>query len=112
MKKWIACALALTLLLSLAACGTPKAEPLPEPPAPAPQTEQFVFTRENFPRLNGSTAMVPLGQAIASVLLGETREEVADLTNFSRTTQSYRELMSGEADLLISGAPPEKIYAE
>ena len=56
--------------------------------------------------------MVPLGQAIASVLLGETREEVADLINFSRTTQSYRELMYGQADLLISGAPPEGIYAE
>ena len=41
--------------------------------------------------------MVPLGQAIASVLLGETREEVADLINFSRTTQSYRELMYGQA---------------
>ena len=56
--------------------------------------------------------MVPLGQAIASVLLGETREEVSDLTNFSRTTQSYRELMNGQADLLISGAPPESIYEE
>ncbi|MBR5708859.1 MAG: substrate-binding domain-containing protein, partial [Oscillospiraceae bacterium] len=76
----------------------------------APTPEQFRFTRENFPRLNGSTAMVPLGQAIASVMLGETREEVADLTNFSRTTQSYRELMNGQADLLISGAPPQGIY--
>ena len=84
--------------------------------APAPQAteapRQFVFTRSNFPRLNGSTAMVPLGQAIASVLLGETREEVADLIDFSRTTQSYRQLMNGMADLLISGAPPEAIYQE
>jgi phosphate transport system substrate-binding protein len=56
--------------------------------------------------------MVPLGQAIASVMLGETREQVADLTNFSRTTQSYRELMWGQADLLISGAPPQGIYDE
>ncbi|MBE7007614.1 MAG: phosphate ABC transporter substrate-binding protein [Ruminococcaceae bacterium] len=113
MRKYLAIMLGLALALGLAACGAPKAEPLPEN---APQTEeappQFVFTRENFPRLNGSTAMVPLGQAIASVLLGETREEVADLTNFSRTTQSYRELMDGRADLLISGAPPEKIYEE
>ena len=123
MRKYLAIMLGLALALSLAACGAPQAEPLPAPPAEnapqtreAPQAEdappQFVFTRENFPRLNGSTAMVPLGQAIASVLLGETREEVADLTEFSRTTQSYRELMNGCADLLISGAPPEKIYEE
>lgn len=111
MKRFIAAA--LPLLLSLAACGGTPEQPQPQPdPAETQQVEQFVFTRENFPRLNGSTAMVPLGQAIASVLLGETREETADLTKFSRTTQSYRELMNGQADLLISGAPPEGIYAE
>lgn len=105
-KRFLAAALALLLALILAACGTAPGT------AGTQQEDQFVFTRENFPRLNGSTAMVPLGQAITSVLLGETREEVADLTNFSRTTQSYRELMNGGADLLISGAPPEGIYAE
>ena len=116
MKRIIAFALAALLLLGLAGCAkTPTPAPTPEPtatPEPTPTPEQFRFTRENFPRLNGSTAMVPLGQAIASVMLGETREEVADLTNFSRTTQSYRELMNGQADLLISGAPPQGIYDE
>ncbi|MBO6011618.1 MAG: substrate-binding domain-containing protein [Oscillospiraceae bacterium] len=116
MKRIIAFALAALLLLGLAGCAkTPAPAPAAEPTAtvePAPTPEQFRFTRENFPRLNGSTAMVPLGQAIASVMLGETREEVADLTNFSRTTQSYRELMWGQADLLISGAPPQGIYDE
>ena len=106
MKKAIALVLCLVLALSLVGCGKPVET------SDTLNTEQFVFTRDNFPRLNGSTAMVPLGQAIASVLLGETREEVADLTNFSRTTQSYRELMNGFADLLISGAPPEGIYEE
>ena len=109
MKQVLAAALSLLLLLNLTACGDTSAQ---VEETQTQQTEQFVFTRENFPRLNGSTAMVPLGQAIASVLLGETREEVADLINFSRTTQSYRELMYGQADLLISGAPPEGIYAE
>ena len=104
MKQVLAAALSLLLLLNLTACGDTSAQ---VEETQTQQTEQFVFTRENFPRLNGSTAMVPLGQAIASVLLGETREEVADLINFSRTTQSYRELMYGQADLLISGAPPE-----
>ena len=115
MKRLLAAMLSLLLILSLAACGTtsgPQPDVAKPDEAQTPQPEQFVFTRENFPRLNGSTAMVPLGQAIASVLLGETREEVADLTNFSRTTQSYRELMNGWADLLISGAPPEGIYEE
>jgi len=109
MKKLIACTLLIILILSLAACGETAGQ---AEVTDTPRVEQFVFTRENFPQLNGSTAMVPLGQAIASVLLGETRDEVADLINFSRTTQSYRELMNGQADLLISGAPPESIYEE
>lgn len=119
MKRFLAAALSLLLILSLAACEKAPVQPgKPEPEEPETEEpkqeepEPFVFTRENFPRLNGSTAMVPLGQAVASVLLGETREETADLISFSRTTQSYRELMNGQADLLISGAPPEGIYAE
>ncbi|MDR3730010.1 MAG: hypothetical protein Q3X94_09570, partial [Oscillospiraceae bacterium] len=74
--------LLLALALTLTGCGAAPSEASSDQ-TPAPQEGQFVFTRENFPRLNGSTSTVPLAQAIASVLLGETREEVADLTEFS-----------------------------
>ena len=110
LKKILAVVLAMAMLLCLAACAKTGSED--DTSKAESSAAEFTFTRDNFPRLNGSTAMVPLGQAIASVMLGETREEVEDLTNFSRTTQSYRELMNGEADLLISGAPPESIYKE
>ena len=50
----------------------------------------FRFTRENFPRMDGSTACIPLAEAVASVLLGESREQAADLVRFNRTTQSFR----------------------
>ena len=70
----------------------------------------FMFTRENFPRLNGSTSTVPLGEAILSVLLGETREEVSDLILFSKTTNAYSDLFQGKADLLIVGEPAESTY--
>lgn len=73
---------------------------------------QFLFTRENFPKLDGSTSTVPLGQAVASVLLGESREEVQDLIHFSKTTRSYRELMAGAADLLLAAEPAESVWAE
>jgi phosphate transport system substrate-binding protein len=85
-------------------------EPLPElPPEPV---EQFVFTRDNFPRLNGSTSTVPLGKAIAAVLLGEAQDAVEDLTQFSKTTASYRQLMHGFADLLIAAEPAAVIWEE
>lgn len=87
--------------------STPAAS-LPDTAVPEP----FVFTRENFPRVDGSTSMLPLGQAAAAVLLGQTREEVADLLQFSRTTRSYRRLMFGETDLLIAAEPAPAVVEE
>lgn len=123
-------AILLVLLFTLTACGrnadhTSVPDPAPEPstePAAEPSTEPvtepsiegntFTFSRENFPRIDGSTSLVPLAESVASVLLGESREEVADLVQFNRTTQSFRNLMSGECDLLIVGEPNAAVYTE
>ena len=77
-----------------------------------PDGELFRFTRENFPRLDGSTACIPLGEAIASVLLGESRESVQDLVKFNRTTQSFRNLKNGSCDLLLVGEPNAAVFTE
>lgn len=94
----------LLCVLLLAGCGTVPAEPVEE--------ELFVFTRENFPTLDGSTSMKPLGQAVASVLLSETAEEVADLLDFHRTTEAFRYLMRGESDLLLVAEPNAVVFEE
>ncbi len=107
--KWFRFLAPLLAVGLLAGCA-PKETPAETPETPP--AEQFVFTRENFPKLNGSTSTVPLGQAIASVLLGESREEVSDLIQFSKTTQSYRALMDGSSDLLIAAEPAETIWQE
>ncbi len=116
MKKLLPALLAALLLLT-ACAGTPGAQDTQSPDpqdtqSPAPDGDAFVFTRENFPRLNGSTSAIPLGEAIASVLLGESREEVADLVPFSKTTASYRALMEGQSDLLLAAEPAQSIYEE
>ena len=106
-RKLICAALALVLVLSLAACGTAGA-----PASPTPDPNAVVFTRENFPRLDGSTSTAPLGQAIAAVLLGESEDSVADLIDFSRTTESYRQLMAGNRDLVIAAEPNAAVFDE
>jgi len=72
MKKtrvWPALLAALVILAGCAAAPPEESDP---------PTEEFVFTRENMPRLNGSTSAVPLAEvglgwvlpALAGVLLG------------------------------------------
>ena len=79
---------------------------------PSDDPNVFRFTRENFPRLDGSTACLPMAEAVCSVLLGESREEVQDLIHFNRTTQSFRNLMAGECDLLLAGEPNAAVFQE
>lgn len=118
MKRFAALSLAFLLALTLPACKAPAAETTPSPapevstptPAPTPAPSQFRFTRENFPRLDGSTATVPLGQAVAAVLLGESREEVSGLISFNKTSRAYYNLVDGEADLLIVAEGGEDSY--
>ena len=78
----------------------------------AVDSDAFVFTRENMPRLDGSTSTAPLAQAMCAVLLGEDISEVSDLVSFNRTTWSYRNLMDGEADLLLAAEPAPDVLAE
>lgn len=88
---------------------------IPDTEAPATTEEpvpEFRFTRENFPRLDGSTACLPMAEAVCSVLLGESREAVQDLIRFNRTTQSFRNLMAGDCDLLLAGQPNAAVFEE
>ncbi len=132
MKRKLLPILIVALLVSLASCrtespvtaspgpsDTPTAAVSPSDasavsstPSPVSTEEVFVFTRENFPRMDGSTSTIPLGQAIASVLLGAPRDEVQDLAMFNKTSQSYRNLMNGDADIVIAAEASESVYQE
>jgi phosphate transport system substrate-binding protein len=84
----------------------------PEELKETPTVNTFAFTRENMPKLDGSTSTAPLAEAACSVLLGESREEVADLVQFNKTTTAYYNLMSGYADLLIVGEDNAEILEQ
>lgn len=130
MKKLLCMFLLLAMLAALAGCSEkkeapktpaaveqeePAAQPSDQAPVPepvGPKAGQFVFTRDNFPKLDGSTSTVPLAQAMAAVLLSEELEQVEDLIQFSKTTQSYRNLIWGQSDLLLAAEPAEAIWNE
>ena len=122
MKNIIIIILLTTSLLLIMACSTkndptpdptPTPQQTPEPQQPPVIREEFVFTRENFPRMDGSTSTAPLAEAAAAVLLGEPREAVAMLaSDFSRTTQSFRNLANGLCDILIVSEPAPEVFNE
>lgn len=91
---------------------SPDSAPASNMPSSSPSEALFVFTRDNFPRMDGSTSTIPLGQAIASVLLGEPRDNVENLAMFNKTSQSYRNLMRGECDIVIAAEASASVYEE
>lgn len=117
MRKYKIIAAGLALCLLLAGCGGDTVTPAPDETTPGitpglQENNVFNFTRENFPIMDGSTSCVPLAQAAASVLLGESREDCADLAQFNRTTQSFRNLKDGLCEILIVGQPNAAVFDE
>jgi phosphate transport system substrate-binding protein len=65
----------------------------------------FRFTAQNIPRIDGSTATIPLITAVRSVLLGTAREESITV---SGTDNAYMQLIDGNTDVLLVYAPSQK----
>jgi len=89
MKK-TAMTLAL-LLVFLAGCATQTQSPAPS----------ISFTAESFPRLDGSTANIPLAQELVMLFLGLDEYQAEDFVEFHTTARAYENLANGETDLLL-----------
>ena len=72
----------------------------------------FFFTMDNYPRLDGSTSTKPLATAITAALLGIDTYDANNMLQFHKTSESFRYLMRGEADLLIVAEPAESVLEE
>ncbi|MDR0863135.1 MAG: substrate-binding domain-containing protein [Oscillospiraceae bacterium] len=106
--------LALIFILLLSACTTNTGTPSPAPASPtaaitespAPSTAPArPELPPDFPRIDGSTATIPLAEAIYAIKLGIAREEAAEMVLFNGTTTSYEQLFYGAADLVIAYEP-------
>ena len=108
MKRPLAMLLSIVLTLTLlAACGGQEGGIA----SPDAQVSKPSFTRDDLPRLDGSTSTVPLALAVCAEVLGESREEVQDLVRFNKTTTAYFNLLEGNADLLIVGEANDEVMA-
>ena len=105
MKRPLAMLLCLVLMLSIYAACSMNGEKT------ADAAPSITFTRDNMPRLDGSTSTVPLALAVCAEVLGESREEVQDLVHFNKTTTAYFNLLEGNADMLIVGEANDDVMA-
>ena len=104
MKKFLILILCLLLLTGCAktpeAAETESLSPVSEPTVEStPESVSFPFTEENYPRVDGSTATIPLIQAVESILLEKPRREVAVTVN--KTSGAYESLANNRSDILL-----------
>ena len=69
------------------------------------------MTTETYPRVDGSTATLPLSEAVFMAATGEDATVAAEYVVHTKTTNSYKRLYDGEVDLLIVYEPAEEIVA-
>ena len=81
--------------------------------SPVPQSEVVdiveTMSIDSYPRVDGSTATLPLSEAVFMAATGESAEVAAREVVHTKTTNSYNRLYNGEVDLLIVYEPAETI---
>ncbi|MCL2058364.1 MAG: WG repeat-containing protein [Oscillospiraceae bacterium] len=100
---------------------TPTPTPAPTPaPAPIPVTSTrdtfprvpLRLSREEYPRVDGSTATIPLSVMLARAVTGMGQAEADSFITHTRTTQSFYNLAFDGADLLIVYEPAESVFTD
>ncbi len=108
--------LAVLLALALLLCGcTPQREEISQPESSesssvesrpeqsAPEvSEEITFLRENFPRIDGSTSLIPLEAGVRAAIFGKSFDEAQKDVVHSTTWGSFKNLLGGDADMIFS----------
>ncbi|ETA82218.1 PstS family phosphate ABC transporter substrate-binding protein [Youngiibacter fragilis] len=71
----------------------------------APTVKKPDFTMDTYPRVDGSTATIPLSQGFASELLGLSEAESKAFIKHNTTHNAYVNLMDGKADIIFVTEP-------
>jgi phosphate transport system substrate-binding protein len=63
------------------------------------------FTKGTYPKVDGSTATIPLSEAIAADIIGLSKDEVKKFTKHNTTHNAYINLIDGKADIIFVTEP-------
>ncbi|MCM0650916.1 substrate-binding domain-containing protein [Clostridium swellfunianum] len=85
----------------------------PSTPA-ASSTKEIIrpgFTKETYPKIDGSTATIPLSEALASSILQISKEEASKFIKHNTTHDAYVNLINGKADMILVTEPSKEELA-
>lgn len=75
------------------------------------RADKVAFTRENYPRVDGSTVTIPLSEAMASKLLNMDGKQAASFVKHYTTHDAYVNLVAGKADIILVTEPSDEELA-
>lgn len=81
-------------------------------PDPGSWASSLSLSEEDYPRVDGSTATIPLAVYMRSKITGESLEDSTANTAFSTTGPSYIALSERRADLLVVYEAPEEVKSD
>lgn len=76
---------------------------------PTKPAEEFKLTKDEYPKVDGATAMRPMSVEIAKSVLGMTSEEANEFIVHNTTAEAYQNLIDGEKDLIFVSEPSDDI---
>lgn len=71
-----------------------------------PSKDEILFSTENYPKIDGSTATLPLSEAFKANFTGTDISEIE--VEHSKTHNAYINLINGNADLILATYPSEE----
>lgn len=76
--------------------------------------ETFLFEKNKdlYPKVDGSTALLPLMAYIRKNALGEELEDAENVTSCTKTNEAWYNLSNGNADVLIVGEMPGEVKCD
>lgn len=99
--------LALAALLLLAGCSEDKKQNA-ENPQVKPTIGNPKFSKETFPKIDGSTATIPLSEALASSLLSMSKDEATKFIKHNTTHNAYVNLIDDKVEIIFVTEPSEE----
>ncbi len=110
-KIAISILLALCLLIataSLQGCAGQESKPDVEP---VPEKQTLTLVLDEYPKIDGSTATIPLSEAVAGKVLSMDVEEARQYIVHNTTHNAYVNLLDEKADVIFVTSPSEEELA-